>query len=118
MARRSTKRTTGSGELDDKVYVATSDDAGKGVFAKISFKKGDFIGTYQGPAAKRNGKYVLWLVGRGKVVGRRGLNALRHLNHADRPNAEFDGWDLYATKRIPRGSEITCDYDPNEGAAS
>lgn len=112
MARRATKRINANGGLDDKVYVASSQDTGKGVFAKVSFKKGDFIGTYHGPAAKRNGKYVLWLVGRGKAVGRRGLNALRHLNHAERPNAEFDGWDLYATKRIPKGAEITCDYQP------
>jgi hypothetical protein len=96
------------------VYAAASNIHGTGVFAKQSFKKGDYIGTYEGPTAKRNGKYVLWLMDRRRTVGRRGLNLLRYLNHADKPNAEFDGWDLYAKKRIPKDSEITFDYEPEE----
>jgi SET domain-containing protein len=48
------------------------------------------------------------------VEGRRGLNLLRYLNHAERPNAEFDGFDLYALKNIRAGEEITFNYSPNE----
>jgi SET domain-containing protein len=110
MASAKRKTTSDSTRLGDKVYVSGSPGNGQGVFARVALKKGEYIGTYEGPKAQRNGKFVLWLVGRGRAVGRRGLNALRFLNHADTPNAEFDGWDLYATKRIPKDTEITFDY--------
>nr|WP_242470281.1 SET domain-containing protein [Allochromatium vinosum] len=35
---------------------------------------------------------------------------LRWLNHSDDPNAEFDGFELYARRTIAVGSEITIDY--------
>ena len=46
-------------------------------------------------------------------MGRRGDNELRFLNHADKPNAEFDGWDLYAATQIKKGEEITFNYEPD-----
>ena len=104
-----------NGELGSIVYVAPSPIHGRGLFARQPIRKGRFIGTYEGPQAKRNGKYVLWVHGDGGVVeGRRGLNLLRYLNHAERPNAEFDGFDLYAMKNIRPGEEITFNYSPSE----
>ena len=35
---------------------------------------------------------------------------LRYLNHCSKPNAEFDGPDLYAISDIKPGEEITFDY--------
>lgn len=93
-------------------YVARSTIHGKGLFAKVEINGGTFMGTYKGPEAKRNGTHVLWVYDDvGEVVGRRGLNKLRYLNHCDAPNAEFDGFDLYSLKEIQPGEEITIDYD-------
>ena len=102
--------------LEKIVYVAPSPVHGRGLFARQSINKGTHIGTYKGPQAKRNGKYVLWIYDDdGSVLeGRRGMNLLRYLNHALQPNAEFDGYDLYAIKRIRTGEEITFNYSPGE----
>lgn len=99
--------------LARRVEVAPSVIDGNGVFARVGIKKGAYIGTYEGAEAKRNGKYVLWLLGGQRDMGRRGDNELRFLNHADKPNAEFDGWDLYAATQIKKGEEITFNYEPD-----
>jgi SET domain-containing protein len=97
--------------LGDIVYKAQSKIHGNGLFAKIGINKGDYIGTYEGPTAKRDGTYVLWVFEDGKSpVGRSGRNLLRYLNHHDEGNAEFDGFDLFALKDIEPHSEITFDY--------
>ena len=54
---------------------------------------------------------VSFYVDDGEVIGRRGLNKLRYLNHCDAPNAEFDGFDLYTLREIEPGEEITINYD-------
>lgn len=97
-------------------YVAPSTIHGKGLFAKVRINKGTYIGTYKGPEAKKNGSHVLWVYDEEKdsVTGRRGLNKLRYLNHDDRPNAEFDGFDLYSLRTIKPGDEITIDYDSGD----
>ena len=95
-------------------FVAPSPIHGKGLFAKEPISSETYIGTYLGPEAKKNGSHVLWVYDEetDDVIGRRGLNKLRYLNHSDKPNAEFDGFDLYALRRIREGEEITIDYDP------
>ena len=94
-------------------YVSRSPIHGKGLFAKTGITKNTYIGTYQGPEAKRNGSHVLWVYeDDGEVTGRRGLNKMRYVNHSDEPNAEFDGFDLYTTRAIKPDEEITIDYDP------
>lgn len=108
------KRTRDS-QLKSLVYKAPSAIHGTGLFARRSFKRNEYIGTYAGPLAKRNGRYVLWVTDEdGHLSGVRGLNLLRYLNHADTPNAYFDGVDLYASGRIAADSEITFDYGWDE----
>ena len=103
-------------KLKNLVYVDQSPIHGRGLFALRTIKRGSYIGTYEGPQAKRNGKYVLWIHDDdGSVLeGRRGMNLLRYLNHSDRPNAEFEGYDLFAVKRIRVDEEITFNYSPDE----
>lgn len=97
--------------LGDIVYKAPSSIHGTGLFAKVDLKKGQYIGTYEGPTAKRDGTYVLWVFEEGlEPVGRSGRNLLRYLNHQDKGNAEFDGFDLYALRAIKSAEEITFDY--------
>ena len=104
------KRTRDS-QLKPLVFKAPSAIHGNGLFAHRSFSRDEYIGTYDGPAARRNGKYVLWITEEdGSEFGVRGMNVLRYLNHAKRPNAFFDGVDLYAARRISAGQEITFDY--------
>lgn len=97
--------------LGDTVYKAPSPIHGNGLFAKVDITKGQYIGTYEGPAAKRDGTYVLWVFEEGmEPVGRSGRNLLRYLNHQEAGNAEFDGFDLYASEEIKSQEEITFDY--------
>ncbi len=106
------KRTRNS-ELRDVVYSAPSAIHGTGLFARRAIRKGEYIGTYHGPRAKRDGTYVLWVYDPGdeeNAVGCSGRNLLRYLNHARPGNAEFDGFDLYARVRIRADEEITFDY--------
>jgi len=98
--------------LRDRVYSAPSPIHGTGCFARIPFSAGDYIGTYAGRAAVRDGTYVLWVYEDGQTpVGRSGRNLLRYLNHQDDCNAEFQGFDLYAVRHIEAGEEITFDYN-------
>lgn len=93
------------------VYVAPSTIHGRGLFARKPIERGEYIGTYEGPFAKRNGTHVLWIEDEdGQEVGISGRNALRFANHARNPNAEFEGFDLYAQRTIAPGAEITVDY--------
>jgi uncharacterized protein len=106
------KRRSAAGTLDRRIQVAPSPIHGQGCFARIGFEPGDYIGTFEGLEVAEDGPHVLWVYDsdRGRLIGRRGTNVLRWLNHSDDPNAEFDGFELYARRAIAVGSEITIDY--------
>jgi uncharacterized protein len=91
-------------------YVTDSGIHGRGLFARSDIEEGTYLGEYMGPAAKRNGSHVLWVYDESGVVGRSGRNKLRYLNHSSNACAEFDGFDLYASRMIKRGEEITINY--------
>ena len=99
------------------VYSASSSIHGKGLFARTRIPRGEYIGTYEGPQAKRNGSHVLWVYDEdtGEVTGRRGMNVLRYLNHSKKPNAEFDGFELYSLRAIRPDEEITINYEIEDG---
>lgn len=103
-------------ELKCFVFSAQSGIHGTGLFAVKKIKKGEYIGTYHGPVAKRNGTYVLWVYEEGndnedEAIGRSGKNLLRYLNHAKPGNVEFDGFDLYARTPIQPLDELTFNYE-------
>ena len=86
--------------LRDWIYVANSPIHGQGVFAKCPIPKGQYIGSYHGPIASRNGIYVLWVQKEGgEWYGVSGRNQLRYLNHSSAPCAEFDGVHALAPGR-------------------
>jgi len=97
--------------LHQRVYVAGSPIHGRGLFARRDIQQGEYIGTFRGPQAKRDGIYVLWIYERDDWEGRHGRNSLRYLNHADSCNAEFDDFDLYALVDIAIHEEITINYN-------
>jgi len=108
-AKRGMHRRT---RLCDRVFKAPSPIHGNGCFASVRFAAGDYIGTYEGPPARRDGTYVLWVYEEGTPpVGRSGRNLLRYLNHQEDGNARFEGFDLYARRDIAPGDEITFDYN-------
>ncbi|EXJ14270.1 SET domain-containing protein [Imhoffiella purpurea] len=98
--------------LSDRLYAAPSTIHGRGCFARHGFDAGALIGTFIGPRVDEDGPHVLWVCNSDtdECIGRRGTNLLRWINHCDEPNAEFDGFDLYARRAIARDEEITCDY--------
>ena len=113
-------------ELEALFYVDDSGIHGKGLYARVSIKKGEYMGTYDGPEGieeggnvLENGSHVLWVEEEdGTWIGRDGQNILRYLNHNKKPHAEFNGFDLYAIKNIKEGEELTIDYgdepDPDD----
>ena len=91
-------------------YVSESGIHGKGLFARMEIEFESWLGTYEGPIASRNGSHVLWVYEDDDLVGRSGRNKLRYLNHSTRPNAEFDGFELYAMRDIAVDEEVTIHY--------
>ena len=81
-------------------YVSESGIHGKGLFARMEIEYDSWLGSYEGPVASRNGSHVLWVYEDDGLVGRSGRNKLRYLNHSTNPNAEFDGFELYALREI------------------
>ena len=111
------KRKLKNSDLKKDVYKAPSQIHGTGLFARRCIEKGEYIGTYHGPLARRNGTYVLWVYDTDNMespVGRSGKNLLRYLNHAKPGRGEFDGFDFYARMNIEAGEEITFDYNGEE----
>lgn len=107
------KKRTRNSELRDLVYSASSPIHGTGLFAARVVRRGEYIGTYHGPVARRNGTYVLWVFDPDDptdIYGISGRNLLRYLNHSRPGNARFEGPDLFARRRIARDEEITFDY--------
>ena len=100
-------------QLSAIVYVDDSGIHGRGLFAARGIARDEYIGTFAGPRARRNGTHVLWVYetdDEDSAIGRIGRNMLRFLNHAAGSNAVFEGFDLYATRAIRCDEEITIDY--------
>ncbi|GJL80653.1 MAG: hypothetical protein DHS20C01_02870 [marine bacterium B5-7] len=111
MASDSLKRLTSNNQLCKHLYVDESRLHGYGLFARRKLKRGEYIGTYDGPKTKRNDIHVLWVEDKpGKWCGRDGTNLLRYLNHSHKPNCEFDGFDLYTLCKIKETEELVFDY--------
>ncbi|MEM7244170.1 MAG: SET domain-containing protein [Acidobacteriota bacterium] len=97
--------------VDDRLEVRESSIHGKGLFAKEKIEKGCFLGEYEGERVKKDGMHVLWVEDEKKGwVGIRGRNKLRFLNHSRKPNAELDGPEVYALRKIKRDEELTIHY--------
>ncbi len=97
--------------LDELFYVMESNIHGKGLFARQPILQESYLGSYDGQMTRENGMHVLWVQeSDGEWIGRDGENLLRYINHTATPNAEFDGFDLYAIRDIEPDEEITIDY--------
>jgi len=96
-----------------KVYIKSSSQHGKGVFARESILAGETIVMFSGPLLKRaeirEDDYHLQ-VGADLYLGASG-EADDYVNHSCNPNAGFrDGLVLIARRDIGPEEEITWDY--------
>lgn len=96
-----------------KIYIKSSAQHGKGVFAKYAIAAGEAIITFSGPLLKRSqvrdGDYHLQ-IGEDLYLGASG-GADDYVNHSCQPNAGFNGGlVLVARRAIAPEEEITWDY--------
>ena len=96
--------------MKGKIEVRRSPLGGRGVFTTEPIRAGEKIGRFIGERTTRNGRHVYWIEYPDGWRGYRGRGRLRFLNHADRPNSEFDGLDLYALRVIREDDEVTINY--------
>ncbi|MEY4747028.1 MAG: hypothetical protein RLZZ416_77 [Candidatus Parcubacteria bacterium] len=99
---------------------ASHRDVGKGLFARVSIKTGDFIAEYTGKkistalADTLKTRYLFELDEDWTIDGETLSNVARWINHACEPNAEADVHDdrilISALRDISAGEEITMDY--------
>ena len=97
----------------ERVEVRVSPIHGRGVFALRRLRAGGHIATFEGRPTQRDGIHVLWISeddDGDREIGIEGRNELRYLNHSVNPNAEFLGLELYATRNIQPGHEVTIHY--------
>ncbi len=74
-------------------------------------KRGDYIAEAQGTSTETDGPHVLWVLeSGGSHRGLRLTNHLRYLNHSPMANSNFWGTELFATRAIEPGAEVTFDY--------
>jgi uncharacterized protein len=96
--------------MKGKIEVRLSQLSGQGVFATELIRAGERVGRFIGKRTTTNGPYVCWMKFDGEWRGYQGRGRLRFLNHANCPNSEFIGLDLYALRVIRPGDEVTIDY--------
>ena len=99
-------------KANPRVIIKRSPIHGRGLFAAQPIAKGELVGRYEGPPAKRDGKYVLWIVDEegNPERGIKGENEMRFMNHSANPNVEWDEEEVYALRDIAEGEEITIHY--------
>lgn len=99
-------------QVEPSIEVKESPIHGLGLFAAADLPEDIHLGNYEGQETDEDDTYVLWVereIG-GEVYGIDGKNELRYLNHSPRPNAEFDGDQLYTLRPISKGEELTVHY--------
>jgi len=96
-----------------KVYIKTSPQHGRGVFAREPIHAGEAILTFSGPLLKRadiRAEDYHLQVGADLYLGASG-EADDYVNHSCEPNAGFrDGLVLVARRDIGLEEEVTWDY--------
>jgi SET domain-containing protein len=93
---------------------------GCGLYARIPFKKGEFVAEYTGTristqrADELKTKYLFEIDARWTIDGSARSNIARYINHSCVPNCETDVIDdkimIFALKDIAVGDELTFDY--------
>ena len=93
---------------------------GKGLFTAAPLTRGMFVAEYTGAkisseeANRLSSRYLFELNADWTIDGSSESNIARYINHSCDPNTEAEIIDerivVYASKDIPKGSELTLDY--------
>lgn len=102
-----------------KLYLGQTSRTGEGLFARVNFKKGSLIFTWEGTLKK--GIYP-WYVGsrwlqveKCQWIAPYRTNPGWYINHSCGPNAGIkNSIKIVAMKSIRRGEEVTFDYSTSE----
>ncbi len=110
------------------VLPSTVEQAGKGLFSRVTIRAGDTIGEYTGEIVTDDevneepyvdSDYVLWVCKDHNIVGEGPLaNHTRYINHSNRPNGRIvcsTRWKkarIEAIRTIKPGDEVFIDYGP------
>ncbi len=95
-------------DLHPHLEVKESPIHGKGLFASKAIKKGELLGRIEGPKARKDGPYVLWIE---EDHGVRVSGALKYINHSSKPNScYYNDLTVMTIKNVKAGEEITHYY--------
>jgi uncharacterized protein len=102
-----------------KLYLGRTIGTGEGLFAKVNFKKGNLIFTWEG--VLKNGRYPYyvgnrWLqIEKCQWIAPLRINPGWYINHSCNPNSGIkDSVKIVAIKNIRKGEEVTFDYSTSE----
>ncbi len=102
-----------------KLYLGRTSGTGEGLFAKVNFKKGNLIFTWEGVLKK--GRYPCYVGDRWLQIEKcQWIAPLRnnlglYINHSCNPNSGIkNSVKIVAMKNIRRGEEVTFDYSTSE----
>jgi uncharacterized protein len=102
-----------------KLYLGRTSGTGEGLFAKVNFKKGNLIFTWEGVLKK--GRYPCYVGSRWLQIEKcQWIAPLRnnpdwYINHSYNPNSGIkNSVKIVAMKNIRRGEEVTFDYSTSE----
>jgi len=94
-------------DFSDKVFVASSELHGKGLFASKRIKADTVLGRLVGMPTYDDGIYVLWIT---DDLGLELVNDFKYINHGKKPNAAYTDVDVTVLKDIEPGEELLHDY--------
>lgn len=101
------------------LYLGRTSGTGEGLFAKVNFKRGDLIFTWEGVLKK--GRFPCYVGSRWLQIEKfQWISPLRnnpgwYINHSCSPNSGIrNSVKIVAMKNIRRGEEVTFDYSTSE----
>lgn len=107
LAARSARPDARPSDVHAKLYVATSDLHGLGMFASGRLKADKVLGRLAGMPTYDDGTYVLWLT---DELGLEVTNDFRFINHSKTPNCMLTDVDVVTVRPIAVDEELTHDY--------
>ena len=94
-------------DVSDKVFVASSELHGKGLFAAKRIKADTVLGRLVGMPTFEDGIYVLWIT---DDIGLELVNDFKFINHGKNPNVAYTDVDVTILRDVEPGEELLHDY--------
>jgi SET domain-containing protein len=94
-------------DVSEKLFVASSELHGKGLFAAKRIKANTVLGRLVGMPTFDDGIYVLWIT---DDIGLELVNDFKFINHGKNPNAAYTDVDVMILRDVEAGEELLHDY--------